>query len=104
MAVLKKKDFVTAIAEGFSTAEEKMTKKDAEQLLETFTGVIEDIVFSEHKGVRLGDIGTLRPEVVPEREHNVPNSDKKVTKPEHYALKFRVNAAFKRDLEKVSTK
>lgn len=104
MTVLNKNEFVTAVAEGFSTDEQKMTKVDAEKLIETFTDVIEDIFFAQQKGIRLGGIGTLRPTIVPERDHRVPSTGEKITKPEHYALKFKANAALKRDLAKVSTK
>jgi len=94
--VLTKKDFVRLVAERLNTTQIKAT-----EVLDVVFGAVEVAVFEQKAGVKLGDIGTLKVDVVPEREHNVPNSDEKIVKPEHYAVKFKVNSAFKRDLADV---
>ena len=96
MTVLSKGEFVTALATKRGT-----TKKDAASLLDDVFAIVEDTLYGQQKGVKLGDVGTLKVDVVPEREHGIPKSDEKIVKPEHYAVKFKVNSAFKRDLADV---
>lgn len=94
--VLTKKDFVKLVAEGLDTTQVK-----ASEVLDIIFGVVETVVFEQKAGVKLGDIGTLKVDVVPEREHSNPKTGEKVIKPEHYAVKFKVNSVFKRDLAEV---
>lgn len=104
MTVLKADEFVTKVAEAFTTEDSKMTKVAAKELIETFVGVIEDTIFEEQKGIRLGGIGTLKVRTLPERDFPVPGEDRTVTKPERYGVKFDVNKGFQRDLEAVPVK
>ena len=92
--VLKKEEFIAAFA-----LKHGVTKKRSEEILDDVWDTIDDVVFEQQAGVKLGNIGTLKVKLVPEREHNKPKSDEKVIKPEHYALKFKVNKKFKEDLE-----
>lgn len=101
MTILKTEELVGLIAEAFGTEDKKTSKAEAKDILNTFVSVIEDVIFEQQKGVRLGGIGTFKVNVLPEREFRVPNTDKTVTKPDRYALKFDVNTGLKRDLEKV---
>lgn len=97
--VLKASEFVTEVAEAFGT-----TKTEAKEIIKTFTGVVGDLVLEQQKGVRFGDVGTFRPQITPEREHNNPQTGGKITKPKHYELKFQVNKGFKDELGQVDVK
>ena len=101
MTILKTEELVELIAEGFTTEDNKVSKTEAKRILNDFVSVIEDVVFEQQKGIRLGGIGTFKVDVLPEREFGIRNSTEKVTKPERYGLKFVVNKGFKRDLEEV---
>lgn len=105
--VLSKKELINGFAE--LTGKKK---NESEQVLDTVFSYLEDILYAQNKGFKLGDIGTVKLQIVPEREHPVPNFDKEaakdpnykpktVVKPEHYGLKFKPNDAFKRDLAEV---
>lgn len=94
---LTKTELVKAFADKRGT-----TQKDAAEILDQVFETIEATLYEELTGVKLGAIGTLKVEVVPEREHQNPSTGGKVTKPEHYAVKFKANAAFKRDLAEVA--
>ena len=97
MTVLTKAEFVGTFAD-----KRGVSKKEAAEILEQVFETIEDVVFEQQAGVKLGAIGTLKVDVVPEREHQNPSTGDKITKPEHYAVKFKVNSAFKRDLAEVA--
>lgn len=104
MAILKTEELVELIAEQFGTEDKNISKTEAKNILNNFVAVLEDVVFEQQKGIRLGNIGTFKVDVLPEREFRVPNTGDKVTKPERYSLKFTVNSGFKRDLEQVPVK
>lgn len=91
--VLSKKELINGYHE--RTGKKKY---ESEATLESVFAYLEDIVYAQNKGFKLGDIGTVKVQVVPEREHGVPKSDKKVTKPKHLKPKFQVNKGFQRDL------
>lgn len=95
--VLTKTELVKAFAEERGT-----TQKEAAEILDQVFGTIEGVLYEQQAGVKLGAIGTLKVDVVPEREHQNPSNGEKITKPEHYAVKFKVNSAFKRDLAEVA--
>lgn len=97
--VLTKDELTKAFADERGT-----TQKEAKEILEQVFGTIEGILYEQQAGVKLGAIGTLKVDVVAEREHGVPNSDEKIVKPEHYAVKFKVNSALKKDLATVAVK
>lgn len=99
LEVLKAEEFKTKVAEAFDT-----TKKEAGEIIKTFTDLVGEVVLEEQKGVRFGDVGTFRPQITPEREHNNPQNGEKITKPAHHALKFQVNRGFKEELEQVDVK
>lgn len=94
--VLKTGDFEAILAEEFET-----TKTDAKEILRTFVGAVKRALHDEQKGVRLGDLGTMKVRIVPERDHRVPSTGETMTKPEHYGVKFDVNARFKKELEEL---
>ena len=91
--VLKKKELIN----GFHEATGK-NKKESEEALDAVFAYLEEVLYGQKKGFKLGDIGTIKLKVEPEREHGVPKSDEKVTKPKHYKTAFKVNDGFKRDL------
>lgn len=96
MTTLTKKEFLKLVAEQLETS---VTKTEA-----TLDGVwkaLEIALIDEQSGVKLGGIGTVSVEVAPERTHRNPQNGEEVVKPEHYKLKFKANAAFKRDLAEV---
>jgi len=97
--VMKTGELVTKLAENMGT-----TKKEARETLDVVFKTLEDSLFAEQEGFKLGGIGTFKVEVLAEREYPVPNSDEKVTKPERYGVKFKVNSAFRKDLEQVKVK
>lgn len=92
--VLKKEDFIKAFAQKHG-----VTKKKAEEILDDVWDTIDDIIFEQQVGVKLGNIGTLKVKLVPERKHKNPQTKEEVIKPQHYALKFKVHKKFKEDLE-----
>lgn len=54
--------------------------------------VLEDALtkaLREHGEVRIHQFGTFVRVLVPEREHRVPGTDKKIVKPAHWKIKFR---------------
>lgn len=91
----------TELVKAFADVRET-TQKEAAEILDQVFGVIEGALYEQQVGVKLGAIGTLKVDVVAEREHQNPSTGGKVTKPEHYAVKFKVNSAFKRDLAEVA--
>lgn len=93
--VLKKKELV----DGFSEFTSK-NKKESEEILDTVFAYFEEVLYVQKKGFRLGGIGTHKLAIVPEREHPIPKSTEKVTKPKHYASRYQVNDGFKKDLAK----
>lgn len=97
MTTIKKTDLVALLAEAQET-----TKKDAETTLNTVFEVLADVIISQQQGVKLGEIGTLKVDVVPERDHRNPQTGEAVTKPEHYALKFKASKPFKEELAGVT--
>lgn len=80
----------------------EMKQADAQEIFDKVINVLADVLIGQQKGVKLGEIGTLKIDVVPEREHGIPNSDEKVLKPKHYALKLRVSKPFKEELAGVT--
>lgn len=94
--ILKKKELVDGFAE-FTGKK----KNDSEETLDTVFAYLEDILYTKKKGFRLGGIGTHKVAIVPEREHPIPKTDKKTLKPEHYAIKFKVNDGLKEDLANI---
>lgn len=96
MTVLTKAEFVGTFAD-----KRGISKKEAAEILDSVFETIEEVVFEQQAGVKLGALGTVKVEVVPEREHQNPSTGGKITKAEHYAVKFKVNSAFKRDLAEV---
>lgn len=94
--VLKKKELVDGFAE---FADKK--KNESEETLDTVFAYLEDILYAQKKGFRLGGIGTHKVAIVPEREHPIPKTTEKTTKPEHYAIKFQVNDGLKKDLANI---
>lgn len=91
--VLKKKELV----DGFSEFSE-MNKKESEATLDTVFAYLEEVLYTQKKGFKLGGIGTHKVSIVPEREHPIPKSTEKITKPRHYAPKFKPNDGFKKDM------
>ena len=96
MTTIKKAELVSLLAEALETK-----KKEAEETLSTVFEVFADVIISQQKGIKLGEIGTVKVDVVPEREHRNPQTGESVTKPEHYALKFKASKPFKEELAEV---
>lgn len=95
--VLTKSELKKLLAEEFETSQ-----TEAIEIFDKVINVLADVLVGQQKGVKLGEIGTLKVDVVPEREHGIPNTTEKVLKPEHYALKFKVSKPFKDELAGVT--
>ena len=97
MTTITKNDLKKLIAEEFET-----TQTGANDILDKVFNVLADVIVTQQKGVKLGEIGTLKVVHVPERDHRNPQTGESVTKPEHYALKFKVSDPFKKELAEVT--
>jgi len=89
--IKKTKELIDFYAETYG-----VTKKQAKEELERFAEFAEKVIVDEQQGFRLGDVGTFKVEVKPEREYGIPNKpgETKIV-PQHYALRFQVNKVTK---------
>ena len=97
MTTIKKAELVTLLAEAQETS-----KKDAEATLNTVFELFADVIISQQKGIKLGEIGTLKVDVVPERTHRNVQTGEPILKPEHYGIKFKASKPFKEELAEVA--
>ena len=97
MAIFNKGELVDIIA-----TKKGIKKKDATAYIEDVFATFEEVITEYATGFKLGDLGTLDVVVVPEREHRNPQSGETIVKPEHYALKFKVNKRTKDALAALS--
>lgn len=93
MTVLNKGELVDIIS-----TKKEITKKDATAYIDEVFETFESVITEYAAGFKLGDLGTFDVVVVPEREHRNPQTGDTVVKPEHYALKFKVNKRTKEAL------
>lgn len=91
MAQFNKKDVVDLLAQNLGSS-----KKDAEATLKVVTDTLEEIIV-EHQGeFKLGEIGTFKLPIRPEREFaNPQDRSQKVVKPAHLALTFKASKTIK---------
>lgn len=91
-----KNELVTKVAEIGN-----MTKKDATDVLQVVFDALEETVVDDLKGFTLGKLGTFKLEDVGAREYRIPNKPgETVLKPAHKRVKFTVNSATKKEIEK----
>lgn len=86
MTVLTKGELVDIIAE-----KKAITKKDATAYIEDAFATLGEVLTEYGAGFKFGDIGTFDVVTVAEREHRNPQTGDAIVKPEHLALKFKVN-------------
>ncbi|MFS0643697.1 HU family DNA-binding protein [Siminovitchia sp. 179-K 8D1 HS] len=94
MSKVNKKELITLLAE-----ELDVKKTEATRIHDVFVNVLEDLIVEQQAEFKLGDIGTFKVPVRPEREHINPQTGGKVVKPAHFALTFKPSANIKRELE-----
>lgn len=94
MSKVNKGELVGLLAEELGT-----TKKEATEIHDVFVGILENLIVENQAEFKLGNIGTFKVPVQPEREHRNPQTGDKIVKPAHFKLKFQPSANIKNDLE-----
>lgn len=95
--VLKKEDLINGYAEAYDKK-----KNESKEILESVFSYLEDILYVQNKGFKIGDIGTVKLQIVPERVHKHPKTRVELPPtPEHYKVKLKPNSAFEKDLKTV---
>ena len=97
MTTITKDELKVLLAEEFETS-----KTEANKIYDKVINVLADVIIVQQKGVKLGEIGTLKVEVVPARVHRNVQTGEPVPKPEHYGLKFKPSKTFKKELAEVA--
>ncbi|WP_144509948.1 HU family DNA-binding protein [Bacillus sp. FJAT-22090] len=96
--LFKRDELKKLLAEEFET-----TQTAAIEIYDRVFAVLEDVVITQQKSVKLGEFGTLKVELKPAREHTNPQDPKgdKIPKSAHYGHKFAPSKSFKKELAEI---
>lgn len=94
MSVLTKKELIDIYAE-----KKGLKKNETGALLDEVFETLQEIVVEYGAGFRMGDLGTFKVVLKPERTFRNPQNGETGVKPAHYAVKFATNKNTKETLE-----